>query len=92
MFRKHCRKIAKQMFDHIENYLETSHRVIGIVMRDGSPTCGLLRTAVSADSDQVWGGMGLESTEVNASAKRKAFIVKNYAPSRAVANWITCYS
>ena len=57
MFRKHCRKIAEQMFDHIENYLDTGHRVIGIVMRDGSPTCGLHRTAVSADDEQIWGGM-----------------------------------
>lgn len=57
MFRKHCRKIAEQMFDQIENYLQTGHRVIGFVMRDGSPTCGLRRTAVSADSDQIWGGM-----------------------------------
>ena len=57
MFRKHCRKIAEQMFDYIENYTDTGHRVVGIVMRDGSPTCGLHRTAVSADNDQVWGGM-----------------------------------
>ena len=57
MFRKHCRKIAKQMFDYIENYSDTGHRVIGIVMRDGSPTCGLHRTAVSADDQQIWGGM-----------------------------------
>lgn len=57
MFRKHCREIAEQMFDHIENYSDTGHRVIGIVMRDGSPTCGLLRTAVSADEEQCWGGM-----------------------------------
>ena len=57
MFRTHCRKIAVQMFDQIENYAETGHRVIGIVMRDGSPTCGLHRTAVSADDEQIWGGM-----------------------------------
>ena len=57
MFRKHCRKIATQMWDHIENYVDTGHKVAGIVMRDGSPTCGLHRTAVSADSDQIWGGM-----------------------------------
>lgn len=57
MFRKHCHKIAEQMLDHIENYQATGHRVVGIVMRDGSPTCGLHRTAVSADDEQVWGGM-----------------------------------
>ncbi len=57
MFRKHCRRIAEQMLDHIENYRQTGHRVVGIVMRDGSPTCGLRRTAVPADDEQIWGGM-----------------------------------
>jgi hypothetical protein len=31
--------------------------VIGFVMRDGSPTCGLKCAAIAADDDQVWGGM-----------------------------------
>lgn len=57
MFRRHCQKIAEQMFDQAENYRDTGHKVIGFVMRDGSPTCGLCRSAVSADDEQIWGGM-----------------------------------
>lgn len=57
MFREHCRRLAGQMFDQIEDYRNSGHTVIGIVMRDGSPTCGLKRSAVSADDKQVWGGM-----------------------------------
>ena len=57
MFRRHCRQIAEQILDHVQNYTDTGHRVIGVVMRDGSPTCGLHRTAVSADEEQIWGGM-----------------------------------
>jgi predicted secreted protein len=57
MFRKHCRELAEGLFDQVESYLSNGHEVIGFVMRDGSPTCGLNRAAVSADKDQVWGGM-----------------------------------
>ena len=57
MFRRHCRQIAEQILDHVQNYTDTGHRVLGVVMRDGSPTCGLHRTAVSADDEQIWGGM-----------------------------------
>lgn len=57
MFRRHCRQLAAQMFDQIEDYRASGHRVLGVIMRDGSPTCGLKRSAVSADENQVWGGM-----------------------------------
>lgn len=57
MFRRHCRKIAQQVCDQIQTYRDNNHRVIGIVLRDGSPTCGLKCAAVEADEEQVWGGM-----------------------------------
>lgn len=57
MFLKHCRKLADQILDQVEDYIRTGHEVIGFIMRDGSPTCGLNTAAVSADEDQVWGGM-----------------------------------
>ena len=57
MFRRHCRQIAEQMCDQVQTYRDNSHGVIGFVMRDGSPTCGLKCAAVAADDDQVWGGM-----------------------------------
>ena len=57
MFRRHCRQIAEQICDQVQTYRDNGHEVIGFVMRDGSPTCGLKCAAVTADDDQVWGGM-----------------------------------
>lgn len=57
MFRRHCRQIAEQICDQVQTYRDNDHEVIGFVMRDGSPTCGLNCAAVAADDDQVWGGM-----------------------------------
>ena len=57
MFHRHCRKIAEYVCDQAQTYLDSGHDVIGFVMRDGSPTCGLRCAAVSADEEQVWGGM-----------------------------------
>ena len=64
MFRRHCRRIAEQVCDQIQTYRDNDHRVIGIVLRDGSPTCGLNTTAVEADEQQTWGGHGLERQSV----------------------------
>ncbi len=57
MFRRHCRHIAEQICDQIQTYRDNDHQVLGIVLRDGSPTCGLKCSAVEADNEQVWGGM-----------------------------------
>jgi predicted secreted protein len=57
MFKRHCRRIAELICDQIETYRANGHEIKGIVMRDGSPTCGLRCSAVEADADQVWGGM-----------------------------------
>jgi predicted secreted protein len=57
MFRRHCRHIAEQICDQIQTYRDNDHQVVGIVLRDGSPTCGLKCSAVEADDEQVWGGM-----------------------------------
>lgn len=57
MFRRHCRAIAEQVCDMAQTYQENRHEVIGFVMRDGSPTCGLYCAAVAADEAQTWGGM-----------------------------------
>ncbi len=57
MFRRHCRHIAEQICDQIQTYRDNDHQVVGVVLRDGSPTCGLNCSAVEADDEQVWGGM-----------------------------------
>lgn len=57
MFRCHCRRIAQQVCDQIQTYRDNGHEIKGVVMRDGSPTCGLKCSAVEADDAQVWSGM-----------------------------------
>lgn len=57
MFRRHCRAIAEQVCNQIETYRANGHDVLGVVFRDGSPTCGLRSAAVAADAEQLWGGM-----------------------------------
>ncbi len=57
MFRRHCRQIAEQICDQAQTYQDNGHEVIGFVLRDGSPTCGLKCAAVEADDEQIWGGM-----------------------------------
>ena len=44
MFRRHCRRLAQEVVDQAENYLQCGYQVLGFVMMDGSPVCGLNRT------------------------------------------------
>jgi predicted secreted protein len=62
MFRRHCRRIAELICDQVQTYRDNGHDVKGIVLRDGSPTCGLKCAAVEADEHQVWGGMPWHAT------------------------------
>lgn len=57
MFRRHCRRIAGEVVDQAENYLQCGYDVLGFVMMDGSPVCGLNRTPQPKDPEQLWGGM-----------------------------------
>lgn len=57
MFRKHCRELANEVLDQVEDYRRGGYDVLGFVMMDGSPVCGLNRTPVPAVKDQKWGGM-----------------------------------
>lgn len=87
MFRRHCRQIVGQICDQIQTYRDNDHQVVGIILRDGSPTCGLNCAAVEADSEQVWGGMvwhasplqrfgateGVFTEELKAELQRRGF-------------------
>lgn len=57
MFRRHCQRIARDVVDQVENYLQCGYQVLGFVMMDGSPVCGLNRTPRPKDPDRLWGGM-----------------------------------
>jgi predicted secreted protein len=57
MFRRHCKSIAEIIVDQVENYLQCGYKILGFVMMDGSPVCGLNRTPKPANPDVMWGGM-----------------------------------
>jgi predicted secreted protein len=57
MFRRHCRRLAEGVLDQAEDYLHAGYRVLGFIMMDGSPVCGLKKTPQPAVEGQVWGGM-----------------------------------
>ena len=76
MFRKHCRQIADQMCDQVQTYRDNAHEVIGFVLRDGSPTCGLKFTAVEADENQVWGGMVWHANPLQRFAKTQGIFTE----------------
>ena len=57
MFLRHCRALAEETFDQVEEYRRAGYQVLGFVMMDGSPVCGLKKTPVPAAEGQKWGGM-----------------------------------
>ena len=57
MFRRHCQRLAEEVVDQAENYIQCGYQVLGFVMMDGSPVCGLKRTPRPKDPDVMWGGM-----------------------------------
>lgn len=57
MFRRHCQRLAQEVVDQVENYRQCGYQVVGMVMVDGSPACGLNRTPRPRDPNVMWGGM-----------------------------------
>jgi predicted secreted protein len=57
MFRRHCQRLAEVVVDQAQNYLQCGYQVLGFVMMDGSPVCGLNRTPRSKNPELMWGGM-----------------------------------
>jgi predicted secreted protein len=57
MFRRHCNLIAKQVVDQVEEYRRANYQILGFIMIDGSPVCGLKKTPWPAEPGQIWGGM-----------------------------------
>ena len=57
MFRRHCLQIAESIVDQAENYRACGYKIVGFVMMDGSPVCGLNRTPRPKDPNVMWGGM-----------------------------------
>lgn len=51
-FRRHCRKLAKDMVDYMESYEIVGYETVAVLSCDGSPTCGVTITSF----DEQWGG------------------------------------
>jgi predicted secreted protein len=56
-FRRRCQLFAEQVLDQVMAYQATGREIVGIVMRDGSPTCGVKRACVAVDAKPPWSGM-----------------------------------
>jgi predicted secreted protein len=70
MFRRHCQRLAEVVVDQAQNYLQCGYKVLGFVMMDGSPVCGLNRTPKPKYPEKMWGGMTWYIPEsINASGK-----------------------
>jgi predicted secreted protein len=57
MFRRHCQRLAEMVVDQAQNYLQCGYKVLGFVMMDGSPVCGLNLTPKPSNPEELWGGM-----------------------------------
>jgi len=57
MFRRYCHGLATQVLEQAVEYRRGGYQVLGFIMVDGSPVCGLKKTPQSAVEGQVWGGM-----------------------------------
>lgn len=51
-FRRFCRSLTVQMVDYIQNYEIMGYQVVGVLVCNGSPTCGLTLSSYCED----WGG------------------------------------
>lgn len=56
MFRRYCQQLSEAIVDHVQTYRQCGYRVLGFVMVDGSPVCGLNRTPRPKENI-LWGGM-----------------------------------
>jgi predicted secreted protein len=57
MFRHHCENLATEVLEQAQEYRRAGYDLIGFVMVDGSPVCGLNRTAQPITEGEQWGGM-----------------------------------
>lgn len=57
MFRRHCQRLAETIVDQAQNYRQCGYHILGFVMMDGSPVCGLNLTPRPKNLDIMWGGM-----------------------------------
>ena len=90
LFRRHCRKIAFNVVDQIEEYRNSGFEVLAILGVDGSPTCG-----VEEIDAKFRKGSGIFIEELRSELKKREFVVliKGIRDTRAKkdAKWLGLY-
>ncbi|MCC6147568.1 MAG: DUF523 domain-containing protein [Anaerolineaceae bacterium] len=57
MFRAHCQRLVDEILDQVMDYKRGGYEILGFVLMDGSPVCGLDTIPVTADENEDLGGM-----------------------------------
>jgi len=57
MFQTHCQKLVDQILDQVEDYIHGGYSILGFIMMDGSPVCGMKRIPVAKNEGEQLGGM-----------------------------------
>jgi predicted secreted protein len=57
MFRRFCQGLAEQVLEQAVEYRRGGYEILGFIMVDGSPVCGLKMTPQPAVEGEPWGGM-----------------------------------
>lgn len=57
MFKRHCHSLARIVSDEAEDYTRSGYKILGFIMADGSPVCGLNKIPHPAGDVDQWGGM-----------------------------------
>jgi predicted secreted protein len=83
-FRAHCQKLSDQILDQVEDYRKGGYSILGFVMLDGSPVCGLDTIPVSLNENEDLGGMVWYMPQQKLTAGQGVFaeILKNSAIQR----------
>ena len=95
-FRRHCRQIACNIADQIEEYLKNDFKVLAILGVDGSPSCGVEETSIgykggylpkSAPSEEAKftkrSGIFIEELQSELNERKVAVPIKGVRDNRA---------
>ena len=70
-FRRHCRSIAAQVMDVVENLHHAGIEVLCVIGVEGSPTCGVSWTKVGVGGGRRVRGMGILFEELQSEEIRR---------------------
>ncbi len=71
-FRRMCNEIAMRVADYTYSYYQAGYEVLGILLINGSPTCGLDMTCM----DEKWGGTPIDFGDESTFAPGKGVLVE----------------